>query len=99
MRVEIRRQKSSQVVSTLLMPNQIAGYAVLYHHQLETDGLVRRQNGVEQNPFRGSKPLFRALRQNTSVSHKTWNEEWEATTVKTFKKEAFTYLSRKHYAK
>lgn len=28
-----------------------------------------------KNPFRGSKPPFTALGQNTSVSHKTWNGE------------------------
>lgn len=49
------------------------------------DDLVWKQNGVEQNPFRGSKPPFRALGQNTSVFHKTWNEVREATTVKTLK--------------
>lgn len=50
---EGRKAVKQLVISTLLMPNLSVGYAVLYHHKLEKEGLVRRQNGVAQNPFPG----------------------------------------------
>lgn len=53
MKSEGRKAVKQLVISTLLMPNPSVGYAVLYHHKLEKEGLVRRPNGVAQNPFPG----------------------------------------------